>query len=173
MGKKLKIDFGDVEAEIRHGGGAAHVPEGDYLAKVVQGKVTDNKSGDGRHIAWRLQIVGPNKKYKGKTLYTRTTLKRTALWSLRNFIHAAIGKNVAGKTVNFDPDSLVGKIVAVTVEDEEYDGKMRSNIVDVRPKEELETDDDEDEDEDSDEEEEETEEEDEDEDLEEVDVEDI
>ena len=57
--------------------------------------------------------------FKGQILYGYTSLKKEALWSLRNLINAALGKNVAGRSVNFDPEQLEGKIVGAAVEDRE------------------------------------------------------
>lgn len=177
MAKAKKIDFSGVDKEIRKGGGkAAHVPEGNYLVKIIEGELRKSqKEGGGRYYNWRLQVVKP-KQFSGRTLYLTTSLKPDALWNLRNLIYAALGKNVAGKSVTFDPDKLRNKVVACTCTDDEYekDGKtvMKSNVDDVRPKDELEIGDDDEEEDEEDGEEEETEEDDdeEDEELEEVDT---
>lgn len=171
---KLRVDFGDVEKEIRKGGGRSkHVPEGDYLVKIVEADVRKSERTGGRYISWRTQVV--DGEHKGTTLYGTTSLKKEALWSLRNLIHAVTGKNVAGRAVNFDPENLYGKIVGASVEDNEYtrngQTKITSQISTFFPRDEYEAA--EDEDEDEDEEDEEEEDEDEEEDLEEVDVEDI
>lgn len=164
MAKKMKISFKGVDKEIRKGGRAAHVPEGDYLFKVVKHEVRKTKDGSGKYISWQVQCV--TKKYKGKTIYHITSLKPDALWNLRNLIHACLGRNVAGKVVEFDPTSLYGKIFAGTTEDDVYekeDGKevVKSVLVDLRPKDELEDDDeDEDEEEEDDEEDDDEDEED-------------
>jgi hypothetical protein len=170
MAKKIQIDFGGVEKEIKKGGRAAHVPEGDYLAKAVKAELRKSEKSGGRYFSWRVQIVKPEK-YKGKTLYVNTSLKPDALWNLRNLIHAALGKNVAGKALNFDPEKVYGKVMGVTVEDDEYKEKMRSQIVDFFPADDFKGEDNEDDDDDEDEdEEEEVEDEDEEEDLDDVDV---
>jgi len=181
VAKKIRIDFTGVDKEIRSGGRASHIPPGDYLAKAVSSEVRKTDAGS-KYISWRFQVVDP-KKYKGKTLYDRTSLKTNALWNLRNLINAAVGKNIAGKVVNFDAEVCYGKTLMVTVEDDEYEGKVRSQIVDYQPKknykangadaDEEEDDEEEEEDEYDEEEEEEGEEEDEDEDLEDVDVEEL
>jgi hypothetical protein len=174
VARKIKVDFSGVDKEIRSGGRAAHVPEGDYLAKPVNAELRKSEKSGSRYLSWRFQVIEP-KKFKGKTLYDRTSLKPDALWNLRNLIHAAIGKNVAGKVLNLDPEVVYGKPLMITVEDDEYEGKIRSQIVDYQPKskyEEADEDDEEDEDEEADEEEEEEEDE-EDEDLEDVDVEEL
>lgn len=182
MGKKVKIDFGGVDKEIRKGGRAAHVPEGDYLAKPVKAELRKSEKGGGRYFNWRFQITAP-KKYAGKTLYVNTSLKPDALWNLRNLINACLGKNVAGKAVNFDPEKCYGKVCGITVEDDEYKDKMRSQIVDFFPESDYNAggDDDEDEDDESDDEDEVEEEDDDeeesddddDEDLDDVDVDDL
>ncbi len=172
---KLKVDFSGVDKEIRRGGGAAHVPEGDYLLKIVSHEVRKSESSGARYINWRFTIASP-KEHKGKTIYDNTSLKPEALWNLRNLIHAATGKNVAGKAVGFDPSTIEGKTIAATLADDEFETgegaskrtKLRSRPVDYRPKDELEDEGDEEE-----EEEESEVEVDEDEDLEEVDLEEV
>lgn len=168
MTKAIKVNFEGVDPEIRKGSGKAkHIPEGDYAGKVVEGDVRDSKAGS-RYISWKFQVT--KGEHKGATVYGSTSLKPEALWSLRNLIHAATGKNVAGKAINVDLEKLYGKEVGMAVEDNEYtkDGitKITSQVSTCFPIAELG---------DSDEEEEEVEEteEEEDEELEDVDVEDL
>jgi len=156
---------------------AARVPEGDYELKIVSGEMRENEDSGSRGINWKFQIA--TGKYKGKTLFGYTSLKKEALWNLRNLIHAATGKNTAGKIVDLNLDSLTGKIVGSTVEDDEYTKNGRTKISSrpqvFFPRDEVEhpdADDDEDEDDEDIDDEDEDEEED-DEDLEDVDVEDI
>jgi hypothetical protein len=167
MGKKYKVNFEGVDKEIRKGGGGSRIPEGDYLAKVVEAEIRDSAAGS-RYFRWKMTVVaGPS---KGKSVYMNTSLKPDALWNLRNLIHAATGKNVAGKILEFDPDKLYGKSIGIAVEDNEYtkDGKTKitSQVAAAFPAEELETSDDDDDDD-------EEEEEDDDEDLDEVEVEEL
>lgn len=167
MAKALKIDFSGTEKEIRRGGKAAHIPEGDYLFKVVKHELRKAKDGKSRYFSWQVQCL--SKKYKGKTIYHITSLKPEALWNLRNLIHACTGKNVAGRLVSFVPESLYGKVFAGTTEDDEYEnpdtGKItiKSVLADLRPKEDLEASDDDDDEEDDEDEEDDDEDEDEDE----------
>lgn len=175
----IQISFKGVDSEIRkHGDRAARVPEGDYLVKVVDFEVRSTKDESGKYISWKVQIQSPTK-YKGKTVYGMTSLKTDSLWNLRNLINAATGRNVAGKAVNFDPNSIIGKIVGAAIEDDEYNDKVRSRANTFFPKDEyeesdVEEDDDEDEDdEDEDDEDDEEEDDEEDDDLEEVEVEEI
>jgi hypothetical protein len=174
----LRIDFSGVDKEIRSGGRAAHIPEGDYLFKVVSHELRKSERSGSRYISWQVQCM--SKPYAGKTIYHITSLKHEALWNLRNLIFACTGKNFGGKVANFAPRTIYGKVFAGTTEDDTYiknEGNenerevMRSILADIRPKAELKGSD-EDEDEDTEDEEEyedeEAEDEDEDEDEDEV-----
>ena len=172
--KAMRINFGGVDKEIRKR--AKKIPEGDYLFKITKGEVKKNKSGDGKHILFSVQVVEDgrgNTKYAGVPNWYRCSLKPDALFNLRNMIFAASDgkKNVAGKAIDFDPTSLVGKRIAGTVEDSEYEGRTKSELVTVFPPSELveEEEEDEDDDEEEDDEEEEEEEDDEDDEDEEED----
>ena len=183
--KKMRIDFSGVPEERRQRG--RHIPPGEYVGKITswKKKYKDDDKSNVPYLQWVIQVA--EGKYKGTPLYENTSLKKDALFNLRNLIYAATDgkKNVAGRTVDFDPDAIVGKKIGVIVEDNEYNNQIRSQIADVRPMSEMEDDDedeegeaeeDEDEDEedshDDDDEDEDDEEEDE-EDLDEVDVEEI
>lgn len=180
--KKVKqINFSGVDKEIKKGGGGGkRIPEGDYVAKIIDGEFHHNEDSGSNGIKWEFQIVeGP---HKGVKLRGYTSLKPEALWSLRNLIHAATGKNVAGKAINLDIDKLIGKKVGVAVEDNEYTSgegakkktKVTSQVNTAFPADEVGDSDDEEEDDDETEEEEDDEEEDEeDDDLEDVEVEDL
>lgn len=175
----MRIDFSGVEKEIRKDRGRSrHIPEGEYLAKIVDCEARKSERTDSKYLSWKFQIT--EGAHKGVSIYGITSLKHEALWNLRNLINAAIGKNIAGKAVNFDPDTVIGKVVGIVVEDNEYgegkDKKVTSRVNTTFPKDEYEAadeDEDEDEDEEDDEEEDDEEESDDEEDLEEVEVEDI
>lgn len=151
-GKKYSVDMSGVEKERRKRGGK-RIPEADYIFKIMDCERKKNKAGDAYYFSWKLQLVTDatgGKKYAGQPFWYMTSLKPDALFNLRNLILAATGKNVAGKKLDFDPTSLFGKKIGGTVEDEEYDKKIRSRVVDVMPVSELSADDDDDEDDDDD-----------------------
>ena len=136
------IDFGEVPQEIRSGGGSFYAPPGDYLVKItdVEKRWKNNDRSNPGYYRWEFTIS--KGEHKGTKLTQNTSLKPNALFNLRNLIHAVSGKNVAGRKLGFDPNSLKGKTLAVTVEDNEYtrDGKQRisSNVVDMRSTDEYE-----------------------------------
>jgi hypothetical protein len=174
-GDAVVVDFSDTESRGgKKGGRSAHLPEGDYTAKVRSAEFghSSEKETPGIMMAW---VITSPKEYKGKTLRDSLWLSDKALWRVRQTLEA-LGLQVPSKKVKVNPKSMIGKEAAITVEDEEYDNKVRSRIVDcfnLSEYEELQSSDgealDEDEDEDEDEEEEETETDD-DEDEEEVEV---
>jgi hypothetical protein len=181
----MRLDFSGVPKERRQR--FRRIPEGEYKAKLmsVKKKWKDNDKSNAPYFAWTLQIT--EGKYKGTPFIENTSTATNALFNLRNLIFAATDgkKNVAGRnSVDFNPDALLGKIVGIVVEDEEWDNKMRSTIGSIIPLSELgEEDEDEESEEDEDEDEDETdedeeevdegEEEEDEEDLDEVDVEEI
>ena len=159
--KTIRVNFGGVEQEIRkHTQRAALVPDGDYLFKVLDASYRENEDTGARGINVRAQIVKPTK-YKGKVQYGYCSLKKEALWNFRNLINAALGRNVAGKTIDVDLDRFKDKIVGGVVEQEEYNNKLRSRISTWFPRDEYEESEDDEDEEDDDEEEYEEEDEDE------------
>lgn len=148
------VDF----TNVREGGATFNkkrVPAGDYLAKVT--KVQDAPAKDLVH-QWlytvELQQVHTDRKFP---YYCK--LQDNQLWKLRNLFLAA-GITVPKKKVKVDPAKIVNKLVGVTLEDDEYDGKLQSNIAAVFPASELEDTEADDTDEDTEEEDEEEEEDD-------------
>src|SRR5690606_37303696 len=63
-------------------------------------------------------------------------LQENQLWKLRNLLIAA-GLSVPKKKLKLDPNRVVGKTIGVTMEDDEYDGKLKSVIAAVFPAAEL------------------------------------
>lgn len=139
------LDF----TNVKEGGGSFNKkrqPEGDYKAKVT--KVVDAPSKKDNIMQWLFTIEIGSGSYP---YYCKH--QENQLWKIRNLLVAA-GIQVPKKRVKVDPNMVVGKTIAVTLEDDEYDGKMQSNIAAIFPASEL-TGDADDEDEDGDEAEEE------------------
>jgi len=141
----IRIDARGVDPNIRSGGRAAHLPEGDYLFKVTGHEMRKSERSGSRYVSWQMQCV--SKPYQGKTIYHITSLKTEALWNIRNLIFACTGKNIAGSIVDFNPKTIYGKVFAGTTEDDSYirnEGEsdereiIRSTLADIRPKAQLE-----------------------------------
>lgn len=124
------VDFSGVKE--RGNFNPKHLAEGDYAATIV--KVEDaeaRQSGDFQYVfTIKLQ------KYSQYSYPYYCKLQENQLWKLRN-IAVAAGLNVPKKRQKFDPNRVVGKHIGVTLEDDEYEGKMKSVIGAVFPISEL------------------------------------
>lgn len=130
------LDF----TNVKEGGGSFNKkrqPEGDYRAKIT--KVQDSPSKKDNVMQWLFTI-----EVNGATYPYYCKHQENQLWKIRNLFVAA-GISIPKKRVNVDPNKVVGKIIGVTLEDDEYEGKMQSNIAATFPASELDGDDSEDE----------------------------
>lgn len=130
------IDF----SKVKDGGNfnKARVPAGDYLAKIV--KIEDAPAKDETpQYLFTIQLV---KRASSKLPYY-CKLQENQLWKLRNILIAG-GLSVPKSKQKVDPNRLLNKLIGVTIEDAEYEGKEQSEIAGVFPAAELgEADDDE------------------------------
>lgn len=155
MAKGLILDM----TNVKEGGAAFNkrrVPEGDYLAKVtkVDDATVKSDANKGAH-QWLFTIVLTDKANATYPYYCQTQAENQ-LWKIRNLLVAA-GITVPRKRVKVDPERLIGKTIAVTLQDAEYEGKEQSEIGAIFPPSEMNGgSDDVDEDEDEEEEEDET-----------------
>lgn len=136
---KLTVDFSNVE-DRREGGKAAHVPEGDYLLKVVGAELKSKKDDEtSKYLSWRLVIAKPERYKNAGSIYHTTSLKPESLWSLRNFIED-MGITVPKKAIALPIAEIVkaGKLIGATLEDDEYNGKVKSKIAATFKKEQYE-----------------------------------
>jgi len=129
------VDF----TNVKEGGATFNkkrVPSGDYLAKIVKVQDAEVKKGDNQgQPQWLFTVTLdgiPTTKYP-----YYCTLVENQLWKVRNLLVAA-GINVPKKRVRLDPSKVVGKTIAVTMEDDEYEGKLQSVIAAVFPPSEME-----------------------------------
>lgn len=120
------VDFTNVKEGERTGINPKRKPEGDYLARVFSVQDAEVKSGDNAGDFQWLFIIAleddPNAKYP-----YRCKLDANQLWKIRNLLQAA-GINVPKKRVKLDPEKVTNKLIAVTLQDDEYNGKIKSSI---------------------------------------------
>lgn len=112
-----------------------HKPEGDYKARITD--VNDHiKERDGRkEKQWVFTIQLLNDKTATYPLYCQPDEK--TLWKVRNLFIAA-GKEVPKKKLKVDPNKVVGSEIGIHLEDDEYDGKIKSTITATFPVDEVE-----------------------------------
>jgi hypothetical protein len=117
-------------------------PEGEYPARVV--KVEDHQPKDSsKPMGWVFTV-----KIKGderSTYPVYASPEESQAWKIRKMFIAA-GQPVPKKRVMVDPNRLVNKDLGVYLEDDEYEGRMKSTIADFIPLDDLQPNGDEDDD---------------------------
>lgn len=106
-------------------------PEGDYRAKVLS--VDDHTSGAGNK-GWQFVIQLTTDSRATYPYHCQHDEKFA--WKIRN-LAMACGKAVPKKKVMVDPNAFVGKEIGIALEDDEYEGKPKSQIIAVFPVSEL------------------------------------
>jgi hypothetical protein len=122
---KIKVDFTNVKESS--GFNPKHMAEGDYKATITKADVGKSKEGNKQII---LSIALQDIRSVVYPYYCG--LSENQLWKLRNVLIAA-GNKVPKKAMSIDTDKLVGKEIGISLEDDEYEGKMKSVIAAVFP----------------------------------------
>lgn len=123
------IDFGGVKE--RGNFNTKHIEDGDYAAKVTKVDFTEAKDGEDM---WVFHVVLDDHPRATYPYYCK--LVDNQLWKLKNLFEAA-GINVGARKVKVDPTKLVGKRIGVAMEDDEYEGRLKSVIAEVFPEDEV------------------------------------
>lgn len=127
--KSRVVDMTNVKD--RTGFNSKHHPPGDYPGKVL--KVLDHTS-KADNEQW-LVVFGLDGKTGEYPYYCGTDAD--SLWKIRN-VYIACGINVPKKKIRLDPTKQIkGKKLGITLDDDEYEGRMRSKAVGVLPLSEL------------------------------------
>jgi Protein of unknown function (DUF669) len=129
----ISVDFEGVDLE--GGGGSFHIPEGDYRMKVISAEKGTSKN-DNEQIEWKFE--GLEGKAKGKKFYFYTTLTPESLWKLGQTLEA-LGLQVPDSSMDIDLEELIDLECIGVVEDDEYQGKVKSKLQSVTAVEEEET----------------------------------
>lgn len=117
---KKKVDFSGVEVFNR-------APEGTHVVKVASvEEVTFQGGNEGFKVAFEI-TKGAG---KGARVYENFPLVDTALWKLKSLL-VAIGMKADGR-VTLDTDKLIGKTLEIDVYHEDYEGKTRAKVGDMR-----------------------------------------
>ena len=125
------LDF----TNVKEGGGSFNkkrLPAGDYLAKVTKVETTKPKDKSDKTPMWLFSISVERNGKVIRTFPYYCKLQENQLWKIRN-LFAAAGIAIPKKRVKLDPSRVVGKLIGVTLEDDEYEGKEQSTIDAVIP----------------------------------------
>lgn len=117
---KLSIDFSDVKAPSFS---TVHQEPGVYNAEIAGVELTKTKSDNTDMLVFAI-VSGP-----GRYPYY-CKIVPNQLWKLRELIEAA-GTKVPNKVVQIDPSKYVGAKINVELEDDSYQGKLRSRVARV------------------------------------------
>lgn len=120
MARKMNLDFTGVESFNR-------ASEGEHVCKVSSADVKQSQGGNDMIVVAFEVTKGDD---KGARVYENYPLVDNALWKLKGLLQA-IGMKADGK-VSLDLDKLVGKVLTVIVKHEEYDGKIRARVDEVK-----------------------------------------
>lgn len=117
---KISIDFSDVKAPSFS---TVHQAPGVYNAEIAGVEMTKTKSDNTDMLVFAI-VAGP-----GRYPYY-CKIVPNQLWKLRELIEAA-GTKVPNKVVQIDPAKYVGAKINVELEDDTYNGKLRSRVARV------------------------------------------
>lgn len=109
-----------------------HQEPGDYRGVIKD--VSNGKATSGQMNEFILFLVADADRPSATYPY-RCTLTEKSLWKLRNILVAA-GKNIPKKKFKLTAsvlNSIVGSEIGMSLEDNEYEGKVNSQIVGVFP----------------------------------------
>lgn len=130
MVTKAVIDFSDVPESGGRKFKKVRQVAGDYRAKVL--KVEDSPTKESKEPQWLFTIQAGRGVYPYYVKYQ----DKKQFWKVRQLLKAA-GLNVPSKRVKVDPEKVVGREIAVTLEDDDYNGKDQSTIDSIFPLSEL------------------------------------
>lgn len=122
MAKKIRIDFSKVED--RSNWNTRQMPEGLHMASIVSVEQTEAQDGTDM-LVYGLKPV--DNKYRSRLFPYYCKLQTNQYWKLRDLFIAA-GQSIGRKVVNIDPEKIIGANIAIEVEDDSYDGKIRSTV---------------------------------------------
>lgn len=122
MAKKIRIDFS--KTEERSGWNTKHITEGLHKMKVDSVQETEAQDGTAM-LVYALVPADPRLKTRRFPFYCK--LQQNQLWKLRDLLVAS-GISVPKKAQMIDPNGPVGKYIAAEVEDDTYQGNLRSSV---------------------------------------------
>lgn len=99
-------------------------PEGDYVSKIIK---VDDHIKEGKTPGWVFTVKIKGDERSAYPIYASPDEKQ--VWKLAK-LFTACGVKLPKSIVKLDPNKLVGKMVGVYLEDDEYEGKLKSSIGD-------------------------------------------
>lgn len=120
-----KIDFSKVEdsSGIR----PRHLPSGEYIATIKNVEANKSKAGNPQ---WVFHISP--EEHPGAVYPYYCTLSIEQAWKIKQIL-AGVGVSVPKSVKQINASKLIGKQLGIVLEDDEYNGKMKSVIDTIIP----------------------------------------
>lgn len=120
---KITVDF----SNVREGSAFSprRLPEGTYLADIAKVEQKESSKGNPMLVFTIIPVEHPTAVYPYYAVLTDNQL-----WKLRALLLAA-GRDVPKRKTTIDPESIVGKQIMIDLEDAEWEGREKSEIVGV------------------------------------------
>lgn len=123
------IDFSNVKE--RGNFNPKHIDAGDYVATIAKVEQTESKAGDDMWVFTITLDDVPRASYPHYCV-----LSDIQYWKIKALFEAA-GISVGKRKVKVDPNRLIGKQIGVAMDDDEYEGRLKSVIAEVFPADEV------------------------------------
>lgn len=120
-----KLDFTDVKDQGQFN--RRRKPSGEYRARAVAVDDHESKEGNDNYV-FTIQVDGD----KRASYPYYCGLQTKQLWKLRNLLIAVGLKPPTGKT-KIDPARIIGRPFGIILDDDEYEGRLNSQIGDIFP----------------------------------------
>lgn len=118
----FEVDLSNVESS-----GGFHIPEGTYKAKLVEVEQSVSKGGNPMFV-WTFEISAGE--HAGFQLKSFTAITPAAMWKVAETVEA-LGVGQTGTVVKFSRSSVLNRECGLVVEDNDYNGSVRSSIARV------------------------------------------
>jgi hypothetical protein len=105
------------------------IPDGNYKAKCIDVTQEVSKSGNPMFV-WQFELV--EGQYAGRQFKSWTAITPAAMWKVAEIV-TSLGVGQQGQVVKFKRGDVIGKLCGLTMEQDEYNGKMTSKVAKVIP----------------------------------------
>lgn len=107
--------------------GGFHIPEGTYRAKLIEVEQSVSKGGNPMFV-WTFEISAGDQ--AGFQLKSFTAITPAAMWKVAETVEA-LGVGQTGTVVKFKRSDVINRECGLVVEDNDYNGSVRSSIAKV------------------------------------------
>jgi len=123
------------------GGGRTTFPKGKWAARIVRIKSRESQQGNPMlTLVWRADdgqsytdADGVDKALDGAEVLDNLTLIESAEWRVAEYYEAITGEEYPQSGEDWDANRLTESSAFITVDEEEFNGRMRPRVMQVEP----------------------------------------